>query len=585
MLIYFLPKAKPGYGKTILSTRIIEHLHQLVLCDRQSSNQASNTSCLSFFFFDQQKAEIDSHITALQAISAQLLFSQRNNKTFIDIASLLMRDESKGQMRASEQALESMIRLYLEHLDGSYLVFDGLDECFEWEKFLESLRNSTERTSCKIVLTSRPHLGISKFIGRKHFRMHLGEHSNRGEVNAVLRPGITSLAMSGGLGPRFGLQSLEAVISSLAKRADSIVLWAALMVKYLQSPFLTAMERAAIIDDEEPFKGLDNLYSKILQDIQRRVPKSQDRKIRKILEWLVAAQQPWTANMLWVALAVQPSRRCVPGDFIDNFDESLVQLCGPLVEIRQDHTVRFIHLSVSEYLTNPENASRSSLSVQFNVAHCSTATVCLEYLLNEVMHEPLGGDASTRPHQRSVISRYCLLPYVTSFWPLHASQSMHETLELELVESPFIQPTFKDFFQLLSKLTTNKALVTVWIEACCTFSTVPTILEIPDHVLRVAEVVPSRYRKQITLLGEVLKRFSKNLGDLIRDWGAILEEEPNEIWLPSTNAFTNSEFWIGTDAAKVGYLSTLEDRCSKAVVSQVSADGKEVGVIRVWPSK
>jgi len=204
VLIYFLPKAKPGYGKTILSTRIIEHLHQRVLCDRQSSDQASNTSCLSFFFFDQQKAEIDSHITALQAISAQLLISQRNNKTFIDIASLLMRDESKGQMRASEQALESMIRLYLEHLDGSYLVFDGLDECFEWEKFLESLRNSTERTSCKIVLTSRPHLGISKFIGRKHLRMHLGEHSNRGEVNAVLRPGITSLAISGGLGPRFG---------------------------------------------------------------------------------------------------------------------------------------------------------------------------------------------------------------------------------------------------------------------------------------------------------------------------------------------------------------------------------------------
>jgi hypothetical protein len=415
--------------------------------------------------------------------------------------------------------------------------------------------------------------------------MHLAQDSNRGEVNAVLRPGITSLAISGRLGPRFGQGNVEAVISSLAGRADSIVLWAALMVKYLQSPFLTSTERAAIIDDEKPFKGLENLYSKILQDIQRRVPNSQHGKIRKILEWLVAAQQPWTAKMLRVALAVQTSRRCVRGDFINNFNESLVQLCGPLVEIRQDRSVRFIHLSVSEYLTNPENASGSSLSVKLDVAHCSTATVCLAYLLNEVKHEPLGGDASSMPLQRSVISRYCLLPYVTSFWPLHASQSMQEAPEVELIEKSFTQPTFKDLFQLLSNLTTNKALVTAWIEACYTFGTAPTLLEIPDRIHRTAQVVPLSYRKQLTALGKVLKRFSKNLGDLVRDWGAILEDEPNEIWLPSANAFTNSEFWIGTDAAKLGCLSNPEDRCSKAVVSQVSADGKEVGVIRVWPAK
>ncbi|KAM3064767.1 hypothetical protein ACMFMF_011762 [Clarireedia jacksonii] len=576
--------AKPGYGKTILSTRIIEHLQQRVLCDTEPLDQASHTPCVAFFFFDQQKADSDSHITALQAVAAQLLYTQRGNKTFIDIASLIMRDESKGENYASEQALMSMIQLYLRHLDGSYLVFDGLDECSEWEKFLELLLESIEGTNCKVVLISRPHLGIAKVIGRRHFRMRLAELANLGEIDAVLRPGITSLVMSGGLGPRFDQQNLEALISSLAKRADSIVLWADLIVKYLDSPFITATERTAIIDAEESFQGLDYLYSKIVQGILRRAPKNQERKVRKILEWLVATQQPWTANMLRTALAVQPNRRCVPGDLIDNFDESLVQLCGPLVEIRQDRCVRFIHISVSEYLSNLENDSRSSLSVKTSVAHCSMATLCLEYLMNEVNHEPLGGDASTRPDQQSVVSQYCLLPYVVSFWPLHASKSIQETLELELTEKPFTLPIFKEFFRLLSKLTTDKMLVTMWIETCYTFTTVPTLLEIPENVLEAAEVVSSHYRKQLTMLGEVLKRFSKNLGDLIRDWSTLLIKEPNEIWLPSTNVFSDSEFWIGTNVANVEYFFSLEDRRSKAIVSQVSADETEVGVIRVWPS-
>ena len=162
---------------------------------------------------------------------------------------------------------------------------------------------------------------------------------------------------------------------------------------------------------------------------------------------------------------------------------------------------------------------------------------------------------------------------------------MQEAPEVEPVEKSFTQPSFKELFQLLSNLTTNKALVTVWIEACYTFGSAPTLLEIPDRILRTAQVVHLSYREHLTGLGKVLNRFSKNLGDLVRDWGAILKDEPNEVWLPSMNAFTNSEFWIGTDAAKVGYLSNPEDRCSKAVVSRVSEDGLEVGVIRVWPAK
>ena len=85
--------------------------------------------------------------------------------------------------------------------------------------------------------------------------MNLQHGANQQAIYSVLRPAITTLIEFGGFGQRFVLAMNEPVIDSLVKRADSIILWAVLMVKYLQSPYLSPRERAAIIDDEQPFKG------------------------------------------------------------------------------------------------------------------------------------------------------------------------------------------------------------------------------------------------------------------------------------------------------------------------------------------
>jgi hypothetical protein len=53
------------------------------------------------------------------------------------------------------------------------------------------------------------------------------------EINAILRPGITSLLQRGKLGPRYGPDNTDGLVEALVKRADSIVLWAYLIIKYL----------------------------------------------------------------------------------------------------------------------------------------------------------------------------------------------------------------------------------------------------------------------------------------------------------------------------------------------------------------
>jgi hypothetical protein len=426
--------------------------------------------------------------------------------------------------------------------------------------------------------------------------MELEQGENLEEITTIIRPELTSLISLGKLGPRFGPEGAEAVIQRLARRADSIVLWAVLMVKYLQSKTLTPTDREEIINEETHFNGLHELYSKILADLGRRVPTAQHAKAHKVFEWLVITQQPWTTKMLEEALAVKTNRPSSEGDFLAHFEESLLELCGPLVEIRQDRIVRFIHLSVAEYLTSKEHlATKSTFSVSLRRAHSSAANLCLAYLKNEIPQKPLSGTASTRPHQPSIALKYSLLQYAVTYWSQHARLSLEHDVDyadnLEHVTQftqTFTQKGFSDLFQLLSRLTTDKLFVTVWIEASWTFEVPPSLLDIPDLIVSSVTILPKQNQKlktDLKALGQTLQRLSGNLSHLNKQWGLTLTESPNEIWLPSTNAFTDSEFWIGTDAADVKWLPSQEEEQSVLIVSQVSMDGNGVGVIKVWPSK
>ncbi|PVH88665.1 hypothetical protein DL98DRAFT_648024 [Cadophora sp. DSE1049] len=578
--------AKPGYGKTILSTRIVEDLQQRVLLQRRGPDPTGppSNACMAFFYFDQQQADKFSRSTAFKAICAQLIHGQKDDQTAIDVASLMMTDGGGGQVFASDQAVEELVGTYLRQLDSSYLLFDALDECSDWDEFLVSLRRMAEHTSCKIIIITRPHLSISSIIGQQPFRLDLEQNLNLVEIESIIRPTMMSLTTSGKLGSKYNLTNIDGVIRSLTKRADSIALWAVLMMKYIQSSFLTSHERALIIVEDIPFRGLDKLYSRIVQDIENRVPSAHQYKVHRIFEWLVAAQHSWTAAMLEIAVGVQPDRAANEDDLIYNFKEYVLELCGPLVEVRPDDRVRFIHLSVAEYLTNSvDSATVSSLSVDLSTAHRSTACLCLRYLLNETPREALSGDPSRRAERPRIASRYRLLPYVVQHWPTHASRGRlgNPTNFAKLSENKW----FSELIQLLLRLAKDKLSVALWIEASWLFEIPPVLLGIPSQLKLVAAMIEPGDGQSLADTCNTLQDFENYLIGINKQWGKILREDPQEIWLPSINGFSAGKFGLGTNAAHVTSLSSHGDENSKAIVSQVSNDGMKLGVIRVWPSE
>jgi hypothetical protein len=120
-------------------------------------------------------ADKSSRLAALRAVAAQLLFTNRYDKKFVDLISFPMMDDDdgQGQILASEVALETLIRNLAEDLDVSYLAFNALDECSDREEFIMCFRRRTEHTSGKAVVLTRPHIRISESLGGKPLPLKL----------------------------------------------------------------------------------------------------------------------------------------------------------------------------------------------------------------------------------------------------------------------------------------------------------------------------------------------------------------------------------------------------------------------------
>lgn len=266
----------------------------------------------------------------------------------------------------------------------SYLVFNALDECEDWEEFVESLTELTMETQHKIVLLTRPHLDVQNTIGPNVHHVALEPERNLDDIENYLRSRIEKLTNRGAIPANFSVDSL---VSQLSRRTNSMFLWAVLMANYLSSPYLTPGERSTAIHQLNRFEGLDAIYARSLEELERRIPCAYQSKVKRVFEWISVAKSPLTTEELRTALAVQNNRPFSESDSMQNFKVTLLQLCGSLVEVRSNGTVDFIHLSVLEFLQQEQDGNmRNGVPVPFRVtngdAEFSMANLCLSYVEN-----------------------------------------------------------------------------------------------------------------------------------------------------------------------------------------------------------
>jgi Cdc6-like AAA superfamily ATPase len=587
----------PGYGKTVLSIVVIEDIASHTVSNMQGPDVS--VCSVAFFHFDKMTPSCTESHQAMRAILTQIIHQNQSDKDLVDIASVLMDSDGTGQPHASEQEIGSVLALALEHSQNLTLVIDGLDECSNPLQFVQMLYAISQKSSCKIVIFSRPNFQLRQpfLSGNPTIRLRL--NSNLSDMQQFLRPQIKEMFVMSLLSPRF---AVEEVVFKISTRANSLFLWTKLMLSYLQCLALTPREREEAIDNLNLLEGLDAIFNRIVGTIQNRLQPERQTAFR-IFRWLAVAYRPLRLTELRTALAIRLQKpSCSELDYIANFGQALPTICGALVELREDGTVQFIHLSANEYLTDKGTFASiytpGNLHVDMPTAHLAVAGYALSYLLFDVPNSPLSGSSKVAPDKRHLLDQHPLLEYSLN-WCNHAADGLPMSDDL----SKSYVDVGCSFLLLASDFLSNSSAVTTWIEArwvfCSTIRETRQLFERTQyqHTLS-SNVSPTAQDilKKFDRLASSLRRVSDDIEYLNQEWKHVLKEQPNQIWEPSINMFRESKFLVGTTSAKISWKvsdadlfvsdkshgipgkNNLDAREARSLplplASQVSADGR-----------
>ena len=523
----------------------------------------------------------------------QLLLIYEEGKDAIDIAMIIFNEAQSRQVTATTEEIFSVLRLLIPRCLGFVLVFDGVDECLDQDQLFERLQDIEPiSNSISIAIFSRPTIKIPTRMARNSLHIPLNGVQNLRDIRRYLRPKIRDMVKDNILR---STTVVEDVVIKISDRANGMFLWATLLVEYLSLPALSVRQRQEAIDNLIRLEGMDAIYTAILNSLTTRTCGQAKGNIIRLFQLVAWSYRPLLVGELECALAILPDRPLSHDDTIPNFAKSLGRISGALMEIVNDGSVRFVHLSVLEYVTSSKqhHSGSSAMTDTFcssigkDVSHLSCAGYCLSYLCYNVAAEPLGGSPQTTPDRKLQQRRYPFLEYAAEFWSHHALESLNAVDSDALHgETELIERTIQSAKTFLS----NKHMVTTWIEASWMFQHPPQVRSGPNDEMLSAYFGRHHNRSlngvETLEAFELLGRLARDLQELNSSWGDVLGKTPNEIWEPSISAFTKSPFWISTPGSKLTPLQRKDHKARGSIClkSQVSSDGLQIAVLRAIPN-
>ena len=126
------------------------------------------------------------------------------------------------------------------------------------------------------------------------------------------------------------------------------------------------------------------------------------------------------------AIAVQVGRATSKDlDYIVDFENSVIQICGALIEVCDDQRFDFIHSSIPDYLTGNMYEGRI-WTMNTIYAHTLAANICLSYLVYDLTALPLAESSNTVPHSLVIGNALPLLEYASQHWSDHAAHTLED---------------------------------------------------------------------------------------------------------------------------------------------------------------
>ncbi|KAH7389091.1 hypothetical protein BKA64DRAFT_711194 [Cadophora sp. MPI-SDFR-AT-0126] len=389
---------KPGAGKSVLSSIVLDHISNLELEDPET--------CVIFAYYSYQTPERHSLAKLLGSLIRQLACKLKElPEDILKFFQTCYRDAKSPRSYDLEIYFFNLLRKFPSQ---AIIVFDGLDECesSSREDVLAFIaRLAKEQSSLvKVFVTSRRDEDIKDTFDGCPV-VEIDSELVNDDIKVFLRDEIERRIQDKKLKLR-NLDLKDAILDAISSKSNGMFLWAKLQLD------LVCEERR----DSDIIKALEFLprdlyatYDRILQKIDKKTPALRELA-RKTLMWIIYAKRPLNVEELVDALAIQEGMTQYQ-ELRDLFydEESILSSCEGLISIVEsdydDYHLHPIHYSVLEYLKSTALEPRSPQTLRekyftdVNIAHCEIANSCIDFMQLDIFA------TGPSPHERSLLRR------------------------------------------------------------------------------------------------------------------------------------------------------------------------------------
>ncbi|KAH0564926.1 hypothetical protein GP486_001681 [Trichoglossum hirsutum] len=526
--------AIPGAGKSILAAFVI--FHHFAVGHKETF----------YFFFNNIDGYMTTALSAGKCLLYQLYMHARGagETSHFDLQSAM--ESSGGSKAKSFEAVWDIVLKYAGRLACPVFIIDALDEVSEPDLFLNALLELVQKTSARVLLTSRPSAASSAADSKITF-MEFGSeqrHDIETYIESRTTKGLTSLP-----------QIRSTIVKTLVAKNDGMFLWVRLILEELESTH--SIEEMELALKSLP-TDLDGVYAKILKNLSNALKQSQKEFCHKILVWLFCACRPLSTEELYEAMKSEYAKE----GFLytaETISGAIRAACGPLVVFRVD-SIRLVHFSLKEFLMKSPaewSASQQELRdfhVDTRVGNLHIMKVCLDNLEGMTSTENFfltdNGSSSINLKFYKVNDRWPLVEYTSLNWMNHALQS---------------GPAELATLQALRAFIECKASV-VWIYVSLVVDA--TYMEqLRWNIRSISTSLESRLGKDSQSLPHLddirtCNNWCNFVAKTISDYGSILEENPAILFdLDLQNLAQETNFrpnWISETARAINHCLALE---------------------------
>lgn len=429
-----------GFGKTVLCTRIVQHLLQEV-----------KTPVAHFFF----SSDFESRDDPYEAIRCWISEVISRSQTAFDY--VRMKREMQHEVAATRTFILQLFSEIVRIVPGCVFVIDGLDEC-TWlsrgsnpgrgdsiSSFLEKLDRAVASSATRVLIVSRDEPEIRSGVENMQstiFEYNILPEDVESDVKRFSRS-IVDRKLS-----KKSESFRNDISEKMAQKCGGQFLWLK-----LQEDSLRSWKNQKQLQDtiEKTPSGIDSLYHRNWVRLSQ-LPEEERVRAFSLLRWAAFAMRPLTIAEIAEAALIDLESDELPMDELpdvvdfDYVNSEIIGVCGSLISIRKSSTgldprlstIRLTHFSVKEYFLAHSPSTGDILRVNEKlrssnerIENITLAQLCLRYIHYEQIWE-------IDCNQDSDQIQGSFKEYASRNWYNHAHRgSLEDSLIQELMSSLF----------------------------------------------------------------------------------------------------------------------------------------------------